>query len=144
MPRSQAYFFSGGEEEGENRAWYTLIAHILKCPGIPRPPLLHCNIIWRSLVHSCFERRAVPGHSTIYEKSLCYQVFPFLAGWLACFLAGSQKTSAVLVVSPLIILMVDQVETLRKRGVKLVVISSQSGAVFLTSDSRLCTDSVFF
>ena len=62
-----------------------------------------------------------------------------LAGWLACFLA----CSAVLVVSP----MVDQVETLRKRGMKKKEEkkrwSSHLRAVSLASNLSLCTDSVF-
>ena len=58
---------------------------------------------------------------------VCATKCSWLAGWLACFLAGSQKTSAVLVASPFITLTVDQVETLRKRGMKSAVITSQSG-----------------
>ena len=27
----------GGGGGGGNRAWYTLIVHVLKCPGIPVP-----------------------------------------------------------------------------------------------------------
>ena len=53
---------------------------------------------------------------TGYGTSLCYQALPFI---MDCKrgLVGSQERSLVLVVSPLIALMVDQVTSLRKRGV---------------------------
>ena len=49
-------------------------------------------------------------------KSLCYQALPFI---MDCKrgLVGSQERSLVLVVSPLIALIVDQVTSLRKRGI---------------------------
>ena len=51
-----------------------------------------------------------------YGTSLCYQALPFI---MDCKrgLVGSQERSLVLVVSPLIALMVDQVTSLRKRGI---------------------------
>ena len=53
---------------------------------------------------------------TGYGTSLCYQALLFI---MDCKrgLVGSQERSLVLVVSPLIALMVDQVTSLRKRGV---------------------------
>ena len=53
---------------------------------------------------------------TGYGTSLCYQALPFI---MDCKrgLVGSQERSLVLVVSPLIALMVDQVTSLRKRDV---------------------------
>ena len=53
---------------------------------------------------------------TGYGTSLCYQALPFI---MDCKrgLVGLQERSLVLVVSPLIALMVDQVTSLRKRGV---------------------------
>ena len=50
------------------------------------------------------------------QTSLCYQALPFI---MDCKrgLVGSQERSLVLVVSPLIALMVNQVTSLRKRGV---------------------------
>ena len=61
-----------------------------------------------------------------------------LSGWLV---AGSLKTSGVLVVFPLIALMVERLKTLRKR---LRGIKSHLKTVSLASDSSLCTDSTFF
>ena len=64
---------------------------------------------------------------TGYGKSLCYQALPFI---MDCNrgLVGSQERSLVLVVSPLIALVVDQVASLRKRGVKCSIVTS-SGAI---------------
>ena len=53
---------------------------------------------------------------TGYGKSLCYQALPFIMDF-KLGLVGSQKHSLVLVVSPLVALMVDQVTSLRKRRV---------------------------
>ena len=66
---------------------------------------------------------------TGYGKSLCYQVLPFLFDHKLGFVRG--KSSAVVVFSPLISLMVDQVQSLRQRGVEAVVISQ--GGRFATS-----------
>ena len=60
---------------------------------------------------------------TGYGKSICFQTLPFLFDYK---LGASQTKSSVVVVSPLIALMVDQVKSLRKRGVDAVVISSGS------------------
>ena len=51
--------------------------------------------------------------TTSYGKSLCYQALPFIMDF-KLGLVGSQKHSLVLVVSPLVVLMVDQVTSLRK------------------------------
>ena len=59
---------------------------------------------------------------TGFGKSICYQVLPFVL--TTC---GNQRKAALLVVSPLIALIVDQVQSLRSRGVKSSVITSQSG-----------------
>ena len=124
-------FFFFFRVRGKNRVWYTLIVHALKCPGIP---MLHHNIIriyvrimgvvifWRSLVHSCFERRAAPGHSTIYEgRDVFVCVSPQVVSWR--HREESVPPSASLP-GWLAFLIADQVETLRKRG---MIISSQSG-----------------
>ena len=63
---------------------------------------------------------------TGYGKSLCYQTLPFVMDHKLSQV-GTQKSSAVLVVSPLVALMVDQVRSLRSRGVKSSIITSESG-----------------
>ena len=60
----------GGGGGGGNRAWYSLIVHVLKCPAyIIISSIYHYYYVrimgvvdrfQRSLVHSCFERRAAP------------------------------------------------------------------------------------
>ena len=78
---------------------------------------------------------------TGFGKSLCYQVLPFVFDHLR----GPEKSSAVLVVSPLIALMVDQVQSLRRRGVKSSVIASQSGVEnLLAADVNLRNDKLLF
>ena len=57
-----------------------------------------------------------------FGKSLCYEVLPFVMDHKLSRIDA--KSSLVLVVSPLIALMTDQVCSLRKRGVKAAVISS--------------------
>ena len=60
---------------------------------------------------------------TSFGKSVCFQVLPFVFDY-KLGLVGGQKKSAVVVVSPLIALMVDQVRSLRAHGVEAVIICS--------------------
>ena len=53
---------------------------------------------------------------TGYGKSLCYQTLPFVIGYKQH--QSAARNSAVIVVSPLVALMEDQVSGLRRRGVK--------------------------
>lgn len=80
---------------------------------------------------------------TGYGKSLCYQTLPFVIDYGR---SGEARNSAVLVVSPLIALMEDQVGGLRRRGVKASVITSSAGVSKdnMCTDESLCTDSIFF
>lgn len=84
---------------------------------------------------------------TGYGKSLCYQTLPFVMDYkmFAAGLGGSGK-SAVVVVSPLVALMEDQVRGLREKGVRTSIMSSSkaiSGANMATEES-LSSDSLFF
>ena len=62
---------------------------------------------------------------TGFGKSICFQVLPFLFDH-KLGRVGGQDRHAVIVVSPLISLMVDQVRALKKSTVEAVVISSSS------------------
>ena len=65
---------------------------------------------------------------TGYGKSICYQVLPFVFDrLLGRSESPSVDQSVVLVVSPLVSLMVDQVKSLRARGVGAAIISSNRG-----------------
>ena len=85
---------------------------------------------------------------TGFGKSLCYQILPFVFDHklgLVC----SEKNSAVVVVSPLVSLMVDQVQRLRSRGAKASIITSATGIMsaaeeLLATDSSLLRDSLRF
>ena len=74
---------------------------------------------------------------TGFGKSLCYETIPFVYDWK---LRRVDARSLVLVVSPLVALMVDQVKSLRKRNVKAAIISSGAGGVdkqlLATEDDR--------
>lgn len=84
---------------------------------------------------------------TGYGKSLCYQALPFLMDSKLGF-ANSEKrlSSSVFVVSPLVALMIDQVKSLRSRGVKCSVITSSSDVEkdLLATHSSLSSDSLLF
>ena len=82
---------------------------------------------------------------TGYGKSLCYQALPFLIDFKKG-LVDTEKRSAVLVISPLVALMVDQVKSLRKKGVSCSIVTS-SGDIekeLLATDSSLLSDSLLF
>ena len=63
--------------------------------------------------------------STGFGKSICYEILPFLFD----FKLGQVdiKNSMVLVVSPLLSLMIDQVSSLRVRGVSAAIMSGHKG-----------------
>ena len=61
-------------------------------------------------------------------SSLCYQILPFVFHHTPG-LIGFGKRSAVLVISPLVSLMVDQVQKLRSRDTKTFISSSCTGIV---------------
>lgn len=62
---------------------------------------------------------------TGFGKSICFQVLPFLFDHKMGRVSG-QNENCVIVISPLVSLMVDQVRTLRRRNIEAVVISSSS------------------
>ena len=64
---------------------------------------------------------------TGFGKSICFHVLPFVVDYRLGLVDGQKKSSSsVVVVSPLVALMVDQVKSLRSRDVEAVVISSGS------------------
>ena len=65
---------------------------------------------------------------TGFGKSLCYEALPFVSDWKRRRV-DSKPTSVVLVVSPLLALMVDEVRSLRKRAVRSAIITAGSGGV---------------
>ena len=81
--------------------------------------------------------------------SASFQVLPFVLDY-KLGLVGGQKKSAVVVVSPLIALMVDQVRSLRAHGLEAVIISSgaREGSVvdkeFLAIGNNLKSASLIF
>ena len=60
---------------------------------------------------------------TGFGKSICYEILPFLFD----LKLASAECSIVIVVSPLVSLMVDQVASLRSRGVCAVIMSGHRG-----------------
>ena len=76
---------------------------------------------------------------TGYGKSLCYELLPFL---LECPRDGCD--SLVLVVSPLVSLMVSQVQSLRRRNVKASILSNNVEKSLLATELDLTTCSFLF
>ena len=65
---------------------------------------------------------------TGYGKSICYQVLPYLFdSKLGRVSASPTDQCAVLVISPLISLMVDQVTSLQSHGVEAAILSGNDG-----------------
>ena len=82
---------------------------------------------------------------TGYGKSLCYQALPFVMDHKRG-LVGTDRNSGVLVISPLVALIADQIQQLRSNGVKCCVITSASDLpkAFLATPTSLCSDSLLY
>ena len=76
---------------------------------------------------------------TGFGKSICFQALPFVFDH-KLGLVGGKKRSCVIVVSPLIALMVDQVRSLRRSGVEAVVFSSSSRERSIIDKEFIATD----
>ena len=78
---------------------------------------------------------------TGFGKSLCYEVLPFVFDDKL-----GKDNSVVIVVSPLISLMVDQVQSLRRRSVRAAIMSSGSKVdkEFLATDDDIRDGRLFF
>ena len=74
-----------------------------------------------------------------FGKSVCFQALPFFDHKLRLF--GGQK-SAIVVVSPLIVLMVAQVRSLRGRDVEAVIISSGRDYFFRLKGRQCCRQGI--
>ena len=76
---------------------------------------------------------------------MCHQALPFVMDYKLGRI-GMYMSSVVVVVSPLISLMVDQVESLRNRGVTPSVITSGNDLVkpHLATEANLYNDSLLF
>ena len=61
---------------------------------------------------------------TGFGKSLCYEAIPFVYDWKLC-----RENSLVLVVSPILALMVDQVNSLQRRNVRAAIFSESAGDI---------------
>ena len=79
----------------------------------------------QSVRHMCDGRDVFLWLPTGFGKSICYELLPFLFD----FKLGKVDTesSSVIVVSPLVSLMVDQVTNLRSRGVRATIMSGHKG-----------------
>ena len=98
----------------------------------------------RAAIKSMYEGRDVfVCLPTGFGKSLCYQTLPFVLDYKG---GSSTSSNAVIVVSPLIALMEDQVSGLRRRGVKSSIITSSAGVTkeYICTEEGLATDNLFF
>ena len=82
---------------------------------------------------------------TGFGKSLCYECLPFLFDFKLGRMGDPHRRSVVLVISPLVSLMIDQVASLRKRGVAVAILSSHdvSDKRFLATSKGLETPGLF-
>ena len=83
---------------------------------------------------------------TGFGKSLCFQVLPFMMDH-KLGLIGTKKSCSVLIICPLLALMMDQVQSLRRKGVKSSVITSGNSflkEVYAADECSLLQDSLLF
>ena len=76
---------------------------------------------------------------TGFGKSMCFHYLPFVFDYKLELVSASKRSVVVVVVAPLVALMVDQVQSLRAKGVEAAIVSSggREGRVagdLLTSD----------
>ena len=112
-----------------------------------RTPMLTIKNEQLSAIQAVYERKDVfVWLPTGFGKSLCYQAVPFVVDYKMS-LAGSRRSSTVLVVTSLIALMLDQVHSLQSKGVKSSIITSTSHGIsrdLLVTDSLLVSISHLF
>ena len=79
---------------------------------------------------------------TGYGKSICYQLLPFVFDYkLGKTDAPLVERSVVLILSPLVSLMVDQVRSLRSQGVSAAILNSSNKGLdqsLVASDTGIC------
>jgi len=73
---------------------------------------------------------------TGFGKSICFECLPFVFDFKHNRTGSSSVRTAVLVVSPLVSLMINQVESLRKRGVSAAILSGNEGVESTGSGER--------
>ena len=83
-----------------------------------------------------------------FEESLCYQILPVVIDH-KLGLIDSRKSSTVLVVSPLVSLVLDQLQRLQYRDAKASIVTSGTGIMaaskkLLATDSSVLSDSILF
>lgn len=77
---------------------------------------------------------------TGFGKSLCYQILPYLFDAKLGRQTDS-RSSVVLVISPLVSLMVDQVRSLRQRGARAAILTTSAESSRVPDKSLIATDS---
>ena len=85
---------------------------------------------------------------TGFGKSICYETLPFVFDFKLERVSGTASSSVVIVVSPLVSLMADQVASLRKRGVKAAILSGHGSVAkelqVTDKELRSCDFSLLF
>ena len=109
-----------------------VVAYALSCVG--RHDLTLKPKQEEALIHLYDGRDVFAWFPTGYGKSLCYQLLPFMFDFkLKRTSSRRSERSVVLVLSPLVSLMVDQVAGLKKRGVSAAILSGNKGGQFAAS-----------
>ena len=118
------------------------VDYALRCLGSPEMRLKPEQI---ASIKGIYEGRDVfTWLPTGFGKSICYQVLPFLFDVKLC-----RNDSAILVVSPLVSLMIDQAQNLKSKGVDAAIMSTsagfgESGRNLLASDTSLSNSKILY
>ena len=108
------------------------VAYALSCVGLEDFRLKPKQE--EALIHLYDGQDVFAWFPTGYGKSLCYQLLPFMFDFKLKRTGPPRvERSVVLVLSPLVSLMVDQVSGLQKRGVSAAILSGNKGIQIASS-----------
>ena len=112
--------------------FHEAVAYVLLCVG--RQDLTLKSTQEEALIHLYDCQDVFVWFPTGYGKSSCYQLLPFMFDFkLKQTSSHRTERSVMLVLSPLVSLMVDQVTGLQKRGVSASILSGNKGGQFPAS-----------
>ena len=106
-----------------------------------------------SILSICNKKDVFMWLPTGFGKTICYEILPFLFDYLRSTCTFEKQhspvasASLVLVISPLVSLMVDQVSSLRRSGVRAAILSSGSRGMekeLVASDEDMASCSLLF
>ena len=123
-------------------AFCTAVKYALQCLGCPDLCLKPEQLT--SIKHIYEGKDVFTWLPTGFGKSICYQAVPFLMDNKL-----GRSDSAIIVVSPLVSLMIDQVTNLKSKGVDAAIMSSnasfgESKRTLLATDDSICKSKLLY